>query len=292
MPLDINGGNPYFLGPVQNNVAARGGINTPAGGTNAPPNLANNSADPYGINNFASLVQQYLPQFFNGANSLGQLGAAAGGLVPQAAQGFSNIQNQVGQLDPTQWGQQADQTLGGVQQSYQNIAGGTNDPRFQQFSDAQNAALDRSRMLDTNALQDNLARQGITGTAANNELLKLGQGYDVQSQQLASRLGLQQLGRQDTALGNVAGIAGQRAGIGQNVIGQQSGLLGQEAGILGQNIGAQAGLFGQEGQLTQDSLNALSAGLTSAGAIPSMNIAATAAQNAGRVPSTSGGGKK
>jgi len=140
--------------------------------------------------------------------------------------------------------------LGGIGQQYAAIAAG-DDPRFAAFQEAQLAQLGAQREGAANQQNTTLGRQGIGGSVALNEQNALAENYDLREQSLTSGLGLQQMARQDQALAGQAGI-----------IGQQGGLLGAQTGM---------GQLGVQNEL----------------AIPTLNIANTAANNQG-----GGGGKK
>ena len=143
--------------------------------------------------------------------------------------------------------------LGGIAGQFGAIAGG-NDPRFDAFRTAQLGLLESQRSQQTGALQNQFARTGLgDSSAATNQVNALNQQFNLQGQGLSSQIGLQQLGRQDAALGSQAGIIGQQAGL--------------TAGAVD---------LGQTG--VQNTL-----------AIPTLDIASQAAQNAGL---GGGGGKK
>lgn len=116
--------------------------------------------------------------------------------------------------------------LGGLRDQFGQLAQG-NDPRFAAFQQSQFDLLNQQRTAQTEQAQAQLARQGITGSAALNEANKINSQFDLQQRGLAGQLGLSQLGRQDRFLTGQAGLTGQISG----VRGQQTGLIGQVAGI-------------------------------------------------------------
>lgn len=135
--------------------------------------------------------------------------------------------------------------LGGIGDRFGQISQG-NDPRFAEFQAGQFGLLNAQRQTAQRNTGNQLARTGVTGSVALNEQNRVGSQFDLQQRALSGQLGLQQLGRQDTALLN------------------QVGVLGGQAGILNQQ--------NQFGQLALQNLLAE----------PTLNIAQLAAQNQGQ----------
>lgn len=169
--------------------------------------------------------------------------------------------------------------LGGIGDTLQGISQG-NDPRFAAFQEGQFGLLDSQRAGALRNTGNLLTRSGVTGSVALNEANKVGNQFDLQKRDLAGRLGLKQLDRQDSALLNRAGILNQQAGL----TGAQAGLVNQRGGLINQQAGltaGQAGILDQQTQGGQLTLQNLLAG-------PTLNIAQLAARNQGQGE----GGKK
>ena len=190
----------------------------------------------------------------------GELGAQSGALGTQFGGQFGNLAGQAG----TQFG--------GIASELQGISQG-DDPAFARFREAQLGLLEGQRGRGVSALNTELARTGVRGTAAINERGRFQTGFNEQARAFTSGLGLQQLGRQDQARLNAANVAGQGFGL--------------QSQFLGQGFGAQqAGLQGQ-GQALSNQAGLESVALQNQFGIPTLQVAQTAANRAG-----GGGGKK
>lgn len=135
------------------------------------------------------------------------------------------------------------------------------DPRFQQFQEAQFNVFEQGAEQDRRDAAANLARSGIGVGSSNfiNQLGGINQRLNTQRQALAGQLGLQELGREDQL----------RQQATQNLFG---------------SLGAQASALGQAGSAEDLRLNALTAGLENYLAIPSLQVSQQAAQVAGTLP--------
>jgi len=143
----------------------------------------------------------------------------------------------------------------GIAGTYEGISQGA-DPRFQEFQDAQFALMDSNRRQQLGETGQYFSRRGLGGTSAElNAMNRLNAGFGMQRQQLGAQLGMQQLGRQDTALGQ------------------------------------QAGMLGMANQARQAEMEAITAGLQNLTIHEQIAIMRLAAQNAGDVsPVQAGGG--
>lgn len=152
---------------------------------------------------------------------------------------------QFGSLNPAaanaQLGQIGGQ-IGGIAGQFAGI-GADNDPRYAAFQQSQFGLFDQDAERQRSALATELARTGVRGTAATNEMNRVEQGLSARRQDLSAQLGMNQLGRQDSALLSAAGLYGQQAGIGQQAFGN----LGT-AGAFN-NAATQMGLEAQTGGL-------------------------------------------
>lgn len=305
-----------------------GGSGTGSDYESAQNQAANNAAasapppppDPFqtAFGNFQDQLNQINPLFLQNAQALGGLAGQYQGLGGQYQgvlgqfQGLNqNLQNYAGSVagaGQNAFGlagqaQGAAGNLGNLAGQYQQIAQG-NDPRFAQYQQSQ---LDQSRynarqnLMQTASFFD---EQGLGGTSASlNAQQKLGQQQGLQEQALTGQLGMQQMQRQDTALGQAGnaysqqvGALGQAGGLygqGANMYGQAGNLnqaqgqnfsqMGNMLGQYGNTLGAQAGILGGQNDMYNQYLQNASVG-------PQLQIGWQAAQNAGRVPDSSGGG--
>ena len=87
------------------------------------------------------------------------------------------------------------------------------DPLFDQYRQQQLGLLGQQQQQQVGALQANLARRGITGSAGINEVNRLNQGFNQQAGAMSSQIGLQGLGRADQSLQD--SLAARSAGITQ-----------------------------------------------------------------------------
>ena len=92
-------------------------------------------------------------------------------------------------------------------------------------------------------------------------------GFRQERGNLNSQIGLQQIGRQDSALQSIQGLLSQK----QGVYGQAQGVDQYRAGLLGQRAGVEEGRLGQ-----------LTSGLENLTIGEQLRIAALAAKNAGK----------
>jgi hypothetical protein len=149
--------------------------------------------------------------------------------------------------------------LGGIGQDVRGIAG-----QFGQFAQGLDPALEFQRQQQLNEQRRGLARQGVTGTVAQNEFANTNQRFTQA-----------QLQNRNQNLLTQAGLFGQEAGL----VGQQ----GQMQGLAGGFLGAQAGVTDQRAGMGQTRLqNEL--------IDPTLLIGAEAAQNAGQGGGGGGGG--
>ncbi len=190
-------------------------------------------------------------QFGEIQQGLGSVGGRLGGIssgLGSINTGLGGISSGVGDVS-----QRFSQDFGGLQQNLRGVLEGGNDPRFEAFRQAQNEQLLEEQERQQAQTSDFFGRRGIGGSsAALTELQNQGTGFAQQRRQLGAQLGLQQLGRQDTALQQLLGAAGQRAGIESGLLGQQQGILGQQQNVFGQQAGIEgqrAGILGQQANL-------------------------------------------
>ena len=179
--------------------------------------------------------------------------------------------------------------------SFKTIGEGTADPRFAAYQKAQEEAMGRAHAGQQRLQSEMFGRRGLgSSSAALNAQNNLAGDFGNQRKMLAAQLGMQQMGRQDQALAQAAGLYGQQG----NMLGQQAGLFGQQAGLYGASAGMQqqqlqnlmAG-YDQRNAAEGQSLGAIQSGMTNLLAPEAIDIARTAAENAGTV-NTGGGGKK
>ena len=133
--------------------------------------------------------------------------------------------------------------LAGLQKTQFDIASGKDggDPRFEAFKQSQLQQLASDQQGQQARQGEFFSRRGLGGSsAALNQQNKLSSSFGQQSQNLASQIGMQQLGRQDQALLNQQNIVGQRAGLTQLGAGLEEQRLGQvTAGLENLTIGEQ-----------------------------------------------------
>lgn len=92
-------------------------------------------------------------------------------------------------------------------QQYGDIANGSADPRFQAYQDAQMRQLQMSQNADLASADANLARRGLGGsTVGMNVDNGINANYANQRGTLVGGLGLQQMQRQDAALGQQGSV--------------------------------------------------------------------------------------
>jgi len=122
--------------------------------------------------------------------------------------------------------------LGDIASRLQGISEG-DDPRFAAFRQGQFGLLDQQREDALRNQGNQLARTGVTGSVALNEQNRVGNQFDVQQRALSGQLGLTQLGRQDEALLNQAGILNQQNQFGQlalqNLLAEPTLTIAQQA---------------------------------------------------------------
>ena len=153
------------------------------------------------------------------------IGAAAGGSRAAqggAATGLEALGREVG----TQTGGIADTMLG--------ISRGT-DPAFEARRAALMGQIDRDAALGESSANAFLARSGITGTAALNEINNLNRDTSLRRADVTSSLGLEQLGRQDTARQQALNAFLQRGQAVSGITGQAADTRFRQAGM---DIGA------------------------------------------------------
>jgi hypothetical protein len=167
--------------------------------------------------------------------------------------------------------------VGAIGQQFQDIGMGGADPRFAAFRDAQMAQLGSQEAAAQQRESTFFGRRGLGGSsAALNQAGKTQAGFDQRRTALEAGLGMQQMGRQDQALMQAAGLFGQQAGIQSE--GTQLG-FNIDTGII--NAANQAQLLGLESK---------AAGIETASLPTQLDIAALAAANAGRQPTPQSSG--
>src|SRR3990167_8785105 len=77
-----------------------------------------------------------------------------------------------------------------------------NDPRFAAYREQQLGEVSRQK----EELRSNLERQGVTGTALQNELAN----FDRQSSGVSAQIGMQEMGRQDELRQGALNVMNQR----------------------------------------------------------------------------------
>lgn len=137
----------------------------------------------------------------------------------------------------------------GIAEQQRDIGRGGPDPRFQRFQESQFNIFESGANQQRANAASQLARSGLLNSSTGFDRLgnidaQLGQRREA----LGSRIGLQELGRQDQAL--------------QSAVGS----------------------FGQAGAAKDLELSSRTAGLENLLAIPTLQVAQTAAQNAGKLP--------
>lgn len=140
--------------------------------------------------------------------------------------------------------------LGGISGALGGISTGA-DPRFAEFEAGQFGLLQEQQDQAVLAERNQLARSGVTGSAALNQVAGVNRGFDVRRGALRGDIGLQQLGRQDQARLQQAGIIGQGIDLGQARIQNQT--ISPTLGIA-QTAAENAGLSGAGGLLSQISV--------------------------------------
>lgn len=83
------------------------------------------------------------------------------------------------------------------------------DPAFNNYKQAQMGMMDYNQGQAMNRQNADMARSGVTGSATLNQNQFTQNQYDVQRQQLAGNVGMQQMQRGDTAFMNAAGLYDQ-----------------------------------------------------------------------------------
>lgn len=244
---------------VQGASNVAGGLKNPLGGKTGGGNGFGSGSD-LDLTKLGLSVDQSNAILRGIGGQFGDLGAQSGALGSQFGGQFSNLAGQAGSQ------------FGGIASELRGISQG-NDPRFAQFREAQLGLLEGQRGRGESALNTELARTGVRGTAAINERGRFNTQFDERALAFSSGLGLSQLERQDQARLNAANVAGQGFGLQGQFLGQ--GFGAQQAGLQGQGqaLGAQAGL---ESTALQNEFG-----------IPTLQVAQTAANRAG-----GGGGKK
>ena len=192
---------------------------------------------------------------------LGDLSQRYGDIGQQGSQAFGGLSDKAQTLR-----QGYGQDLRGIQNELMRTSGG-NDPRF----DARAQSLLKQTESDfqnrSNLLNENMSRTGMTGSSALREQDRLAQSIGQQRADIQSSLGMEQMGRQDTALLNAANVAGQGAGLESGFLGQQGQFtgagqdarmsqLGAQSNLAQQNIGNQQQSLQQQGQFREAGLNA------------------------------------
>ena len=145
----------------------------------------------------------------------------------------------------------------GEARDYFRTSMGADDPRFANYQKAQFGVLGANETANIAQSSDFFARRGAGDTTANlNATNKIRSGYDRERQALSGSIGLQQMGRQDTAANQVAALTGQL---------NQTRL--SETGFNNQSL--------------QSELDAKKIGLDNLLAVPGMNAALVAALMSG-----------
>ena len=147
--------------------------------------------------------------------------------------------------------------FGDVQSRLRTTAFSTlEDPIFKRFKEAQFSQLSADELASRQNQSEFFQRRGIAGTSAsmNAEQQSLANAAR-QKELLTSQLGMQEMGRSDTALQQLLGATAQRAGLESGLIGQQtalsSGLTGQQAGLAEAGGSFGLGALGQQAGLQQ-----------------------------------------
>ena len=115
---------------------------------------------------------------------------------------------------------------------YDAIASGAEDPAFAAYREGQFAVLDRNQASQVGAAREMFAGRGLEGTtSALNAQNKVRTAFDADRQALAGTVGMQALGRKDTAIGQAlaaktAGLTGQQGAqaVAGNLAATQAGL--------------------------------------------------------------------
>ena len=180
----------------------------------------------------------------------------------------SNVQSLAGGVDPLTGEFGVTKGLGLSGATLKGIAG-----KFGQFAEGEDPVLaaQRERALETQ--RAGLARQGVTGTVAENEAANTRTRFDEMI--LAQRN--QNLLNQANVTGQQTGVIGQQLGaqgLAGSLLGQQGQVQGQQANILGQQVAAydaQGNLINQQADLGQTALQNLLAD-------PTLRVSAQAAK--------------
>ena len=283
---DIDEGrvNPFEHFPI---MGGEGDWQDPAANSYNPFNTGPAPVDP---------TQQSIDDFLKNIDPIQKmlLGANFQGMSPEA---LAAIRGQLGGIGKNNQalgaqagtlGQQFGGEFNQVRDAFGNIAS-NNDPRFAAYATGQNALLEqqRSRALQS-AAQEN-ARQGIGGTAALNDTARINAQYDPAQLNLYGQLGMQQMGRQDTALGNMAAITGQNAQMQGQALGKQGQFNNQNAALAQGQFGNEATSTQMANQAEQQRLDAASVAGQNYAVDPALRIGYTAAQRAGQSDGGKGG---
>lgn len=170
----------------------------------------------------------------------------------------------------------AQQQTADIASALQNIGAGAADPRFEAYRQAQLNLLENQRQAELGRSSGMLSRRGLGGSAAEqNAASSIGSRFDQQEQSLSSQLGMQSLGRQDSALLNSLGALGQTANIAQ----ARAGLAGQRAALNQQNLSNTLAQIQAANQARGLNLTAMTTGLQNLTLPYALETARTAANN-------------
>jgi hypothetical protein len=231
------------------------------------------------LDTFLSALDQYNPQLLDAGYS----GLDQGTLGTTNAYN-TNIANQLAGLVPGGLNQAQQQTAN-IATALQGIGAGAADPRFEAYRQAQLGLLENQRQAELGRASESLSRRGLGGSAAElNAGSAINNQYNQQQQSLSGQLGLQSLGRQDTALQNALSAYGQSGQLGIAGTQLQSGLLGQQAGLNQQNLANTLAQIQTANQARSANLEALTSGLTNLTLPYALETARTAAENYGKLP--------
>jgi hypothetical protein len=261
---------------AEENLAGAGGAGTPIPERPIVPSQTDTD-----LAAFRDLLAEQNQQF---------LGAQFGAITPeqQAATNaqLGGIGTQLGGIGQNVGG--IGQNVGSIAQRLSNIGESGIDPAFQQLAQAQIGQLDTQQQAQQATQSQQFSRQGLgLSSASINAQNNLANQFGQQKLNLQSQLGLQGLQRSDLATQQSLGAFGQQAGL----FGQQAGLVGQQAGIAQQQFGNIGTQVGSANAAEEARLGALTAGIQNAAIPATLDIALTAAENAGQ-GGGGGGGKK
>ena len=186
------------------------------------------------INDFQGIRDNASSRFSNLSNAAGATGQGQ-------FDRFSNLANEVRDSQGVASGQYSD-----VRNQYQGILD-QQDPRFEQFRQAQLNELGNQEQDQISQIQAQFAAQGLSGSSQEaNALQNVRESIGRQRGSLTAQIGMQQLGRQDNALSALGSLTGTQADLDSRMINQRSGLYGSGFDAVRASQGVQGDLLSKD----------------------------------------------